>query len=82
MLWLPLPSAPSLSLFSKGSFDTEAMCCPARGSKYKGGDTSDLTLSCGGTISFTKSFVYLGSLLHYDLSDHHDAGGQEMNYGR
>ena len=24
------------------------------------------------TVSFTESFVYLGSLLHYDLSDHHD----------
>ncbi len=29
-------------------------------------------LDCGGTVSFTESFVYLGSLLHYDLSDHHD----------
>ena len=35
-------------------------------------DTSDLLLDCGGTVSFTESFVYLGSLLHYDLSDHHD----------
>jgi len=29
-------------------------------------------LDCGGTVSFTQSFVYLGSLLHRDLSDHHD----------
>ena len=29
-------------------------------------------LDCGGTVSFTELFVYLGSLLHYDLSDHHD----------
>jgi len=36
------------------------------------GDTSDLVLVCGGTASFTQSFVYLGSLLHRDLSDHHD----------
>ena len=29
-------------------------------------------MDCGGTVSFTESFVYLGSLLHHDLSDHHD----------
>ena len=29
-------------------------------------------LDCEGTVSFTQSFVYLGSLLHCDLSDHHD----------
>ncbi len=31
---------------------------------YSAGDTSDLLLDCGGTVSFTESFVYLGSLLH------------------
>ena len=51
---------------------TEAMFCPARTDTYSAGDTSDLVLDCGGTVSFTESFVYLGSLLHYDLSDHHD----------
>jgi hypothetical protein len=51
---------------------TEAMFCPARSGTYSAGDTSDLLLDCGGTVSFTESFVYLGSLLHYDLSDHHD----------
>ena len=51
---------------------TEAMFCPARTDSYSAGDTSDLLLECGGTVSFTESFVYLGSLLHYDLSDHHD----------
>ena len=51
---------------------TEAMFCPARTDTYSAGDTSDLLLDCGGTVSFTESFVYLGSLLHYDLSDHHD----------
>ena len=25
-------------------------------------------LNCGGTVSFTEPFVYLGSLLHYNLS--------------
>ena len=39
---------------------------------YGDGDTSDLVLDCGGTVGFTESFVYLGSLLHCDLSDHHD----------
>jgi len=51
---------------------TEAMYCPARTDKYDDGDTSGLVLGCGGTVSFTQSFVYLGSLLHCDLSDHHD----------
>ena len=50
---------------------TEAMYCPARKAAYGDGDTSGLVLDCGGTVSFTESFVYLGSLLHYDLSDHH-----------
>ena len=30
-------------------------------------------LNCSGTVSFTKSVVYPGSLLHCDLSDDHDA---------
>ena len=51
---------------------TEAMFCPAKTDTYSAGDTSDLLLHCGGIVSFTESFVYLGSLLHYDLSDHHD----------
>ena len=48
------------------------MFCPAKTDTYSAGDTSDLLLDCGGTVSFTESFVYLGSLFHYDLSDHHD----------
>ena len=48
------------------------MLCPARDEEYEAGDTSDLILDCGGTASFTQSFVYLGSLLHRDLSDHHE----------
>jgi hypothetical protein len=50
---------------------TEAMYCPTRVSAYGDGDTSDMVLDCGGTVSFTNSLVYLGSLLHCDLSDHH-----------
>ncbi len=30
-------------------------------------------------VPFTESFVYLGSLLHYDLSGHHDAEAQLKN---
>ena len=48
------------------------MFFPARDKTYEDSDTSDLVLDCGGTASFTKSFVYLGSLLHSDLSDDHD----------
>ena len=48
------------------------MYCPARDEEYEAGDTSGLVLDCGRTVSFTQSFVYLGSLLHRDLSDHHD----------
>ena len=53
---------------------TEAIYCPARTATYGDGDTSDLVLNCGGTVSFTESYVYLGSLLYYDqcLTDHHD----------
>ena len=56
---------------------TEAVFSHAKSDIYSAGDTSDL-LDYGGTISFAKkkskaeSFVYLGSLLHFDLSDHHD----------
>ena len=55
---------------------TEAMFCPARVDEYGDGDTSDLVLDCGGTVSFTQSFVYLGSLLHSDLADHHDVNAR------
>ena len=34
---------------------------PALDEEYGAGDTSDLVLDCGGTVSFTQSFVYLGS---------------------
>ena len=30
-------------------------------------------LDCGGTVSFTESLVYLGSLLNYNLPEHHNA---------
>ena len=53
---------------------TEAMYCPARNEDYGDGNTSDLVLDCGGTVSFTEKFVYLGSLLHRDLTDKHGVG--------
>jgi hypothetical protein len=46
---------------------TEAMYCPARDTPYEDGDTSDFVLDYGRAVSFTKSFVYLGSLLHCDV---------------
>jgi hypothetical protein len=51
---------------------TEAMYCPVQVNAHDDGDISDLVLDCGSTVSFTQSFVYLDSLLHYDLPDHHD----------
>ena len=51
---------------------TEAMFCPARDKQFEDGGTSDLVLDCGVTIGLTESFVYLGSTLHRDLSDHRD----------
>jgi hypothetical protein len=47
------------------------MHCPAQDEEYEAGDTSDLLLDRGGTVSFTQSSIYLGSLPHRDLSDHH-----------
>ena len=48
------------------------MYCPARDEEYTNGESTDLVLDCGGTVSFTASFVYLSSLPHHDLSNHHD----------
>jgi len=48
------------------------MYCAVMDAKYEDGNTSDLVLDCGGgVVSFTESFVYLGSLLHCNLSDDH-----------
>jgi hypothetical protein len=49
---------------------TEAMYFPERVSAYGDGFTSDMVLDCGGKVSFTQPFVYLGLLFHCDLSDH------------
>jgi hypothetical protein len=49
---------------------TEIIFFPAKTSIYYcAGDTSDPLLDCGDTVSFTELFMYLGSLLHYDMSD-------------
>ncbi len=55
---------------------TEAMYFPARNKDYGNGGTSGLVLDCGGIISFTEAFVFLGSLLHRDLSDNHGANAR------
>jgi hypothetical protein len=68
--------APKAAVADVRTPKTEAMYCPARNGEYEAGDTSDLVLDCGGTVSFTQSFVYLGSLLHRDISDHHDVGAR------
>ena len=45
------------------------MYCPARNEDCGDGDTPDLVFGCGGTASFTGTSVYLGSLLHRDLTE-------------
>jgi hypothetical protein len=47
------------------------MYFPAKNEAYGDGGTSDPVLNCGGTVSFTEPLVYLDSLLHCDLPDHH-----------
>ena len=51
----------------------EAIHCPAREGGLDSGDTSDLVLDCGGVVSFTNSFDFLGLVLHRELSGHHGA---------
>ena len=51
----------------------QAMFYPARNDDYGEGDTPGLVLDCGGIISFTKAFAYLGPLLHRGLSDNRNA---------
>jgi len=54
---------------------TEALFLPARG-RNTDGDTSDLILNSGGTVSFCSQFTYLGSIVHEDLSDKHDVANR------
>jgi hypothetical protein len=57
-----------MHVFANGKWrKTEATFCPAKTDSNSAGETSDVVLDCRGTVSFTESFVYLGSLLHYDL---------------
>ena len=57
-----------------GKSKTEAMLIPGLGRKYEDGDTSDyiITSSDGGTVQFTKSFKYLGSVINSDGTDDED----------
>jgi len=50
---------------------TEAMYFPGAGRSYSGGDTSPLTCD-GGTVTFTKSFKYLGSIFASSLRSDED----------
>ncbi len=58
------------------SGETPRRVLPAQTGTYSAGDTSDLLLDCGCTVSMMESFVYLCSLLHYDMPDHHGVEGQ------
>jgi hypothetical protein len=55
---------------------TEAVLFHKRHSRQEDGDTSDITLACGGTISFSPQFNYLGSIIHCSLSDSHDVANR------
>ena len=50
---------------------TEAMFFPGAGHSYEDGDTSPMEVD-GGTVTFTKSFVYLGSTLASSLTSNPD----------
>ena len=50
------------------------MYSQARNDEHEAGDTSDLLIYCGGTVSFTQSYFNVGSLLHHVQSDHRDVG--------
>jgi len=55
---------------------TEAIYCSARVNAYGDSDTSDLVLDCGGTVSCTQPFAYLGSFFYCGLLNHHDVNGR------
>ena len=55
---------------------TEAVLFHKRHSRQEDGDTSDITLACGGTIRYTPQFTYLGSMIHCSLSDSHDVANR------
>ena len=51
---------------------TVAMFIPAHGCTAQDGDTSNVILNSGGTITFVEKFSYLGSWVASDLSDRPD----------
>ena len=55
-----------------GAFKTVAMFIPAHGCSAQDGDTYNVILNSGGTITFVEKFSYLGSLVASDLSDRPD----------
>ena len=50
---------------------TEALYVPYKASLYGAGDTSNISIA-GGFIPFTEKFRYLGSHIHFSLSDRHE----------
>ena len=54
-----------------GKSKTEALYVPHAGEAYEDADTSDILVD-GGSISFTKSFKYLGSSINSSLSDDYE----------
>ena len=59
-----------LQMHMQGS-KTEAMLIPHNTRQFATADTSNLSLA-GGFIPFTEVFRYLGSHIHYSLSDKHE----------
>ena len=49
---------------------TEAMYFPSPRQRYTDGNTSNSPVDDTGSISFTVSFRYLGSIIHYSLFAH------------
>ena len=51
---------------------TEAMCFPSPRQRYTDGNTSDFPVDDTGSVSFTESFRYLGSIIYYSLTSDAD----------
>ena len=51
---------------------TVALYCPGYRRSLSDGDTSRIVFNDGAFIHFVKEFSYLGSIIHYTLSDDHD----------
>jgi hypothetical protein len=54
------------------------MYCPARGSKYEDGDTSNFDVA-DGYIGFSKEFKYLGAMIYHTLTSEQDVDKRIAN---